>query len=149
MENKISHEGIVYEVNDDEYKVKILAKSACVSCQIKGSCNLSDMEEKEVNIKRHKFDNWQIGQRVNVVMSGNTGNKAIIWGYLMPFVFLIIGFFISNEVFKNESIAGLLSLAFLVLYYLGLWLFRSKIKNQFSFKLEKLEDSEIFSKINF
>ena len=53
MNERVSHDGIIIGINDDEVEVKILSKSACASCNIKGACNMSEMKEKIIE-KLHK-----------------------------------------------------------------------------------------------
>ena len=39
----IEHDGFIEEISESGIKVLILSQSACVSCQAKGACNVSDV----------------------------------------------------------------------------------------------------------
>ena len=67
MDNRISHEGIVTKIDGENIEVKILSKSACASCNIKGACNMSEMQEKIISIPAPKDKNLSIGQELEAV----------------------------------------------------------------------------------
>ena len=110
MEHRISHEGIITAIDDNNVEVKILSKSACASCNIKGACNMSEMKEKIININTPKANDFQIGQNVMVSMGLGQANKAVVFAYVIPTIILFSMIFI-------------------------LFLFRDKMKRKFEYEI--------------
>ena len=96
MGHRISHEGIITSINEDEVQVKILSKSSCGSCNIKGACNMSEMQEKIITIPTPKDKNLSIGQEVKVSMGLGQANKAVVFAYVIPLIILVAMIFILN-----------------------------------------------------
>lgn len=135
MENRISHEGIITNINNDIVQIKILSKSGCVSCNIKSACNMSEMQEKIISIPRPKDKDLSIGQEVVISMGLGQANKAVIFAYVIPVIILISMIFILNIFKIDEGINALISIGTLIPYYFILFLFRNKIKRKFEYEL--------------
>ena len=135
MEHRISHEGIVTSIDDNNVEVKILSKSACASCNIKGACNMSEMKEKIISINTPKANDFQIGQNVMVSMGLGQANKAVVFAYVIPTIILFSMIFILNHFKIEEGINALISISSLVPYYLILFLFRDKMKRKFEYEI--------------
>jgi sigma-E factor negative regulatory protein RseC len=116
-------------------EVMILAKSACTSCQVKGACNMSEMEEKRVFVELPPEHSFKSGQQVNVMMKQSLGNFAVFLGYILPFLVLLLTLIISISVGLGEGVAGLLALGILVPYYFVLYRLRNRLGRKFSFQL--------------
>jgi sigma-E factor negative regulatory protein RseC len=132
----ISHPGVVESIADDTVFVKIVAMSACSACHAKGMCNVSEMEEKVVEIKKDPQRNYIPGENVTVSMRKTLGSKAVFLGYILPFLLmigvLILVLFLSGD----EGIAGLSAIIILVPYYWLLFLYRNNLKKAFSFRID-------------
>ncbi|HNX42819.1 MAG TPA: SoxR reducing system RseC family protein [Bacteroidales bacterium] len=137
MKPEVSHQGRIVEMDDQKISVQIISLSACATCRAKGMCSASDMTEKLIEVKNeHKYVFHQ-GDHVNLVMKQSMGNKAVILGYFLPFVLLLITLLISSQ-YTGELYAGLLSLGILVPYYILLYLLRGRLSKSFNFKIEPL-----------
>lgn len=80
---------------------------------------------------------FHAGQEVTVWASGNVANKALMLGFVMPFL-LLIGVLIAVLYLSgSEGLAALAALGSLVPYYLLLWWRRDSIRQQISFHLEE------------
>ena len=140
MENSVvCHEGIVVDKNNNEIIVMIEAKSACGGCAIKSACNMSETANKRLTVSTDSPDQYTIGEKVMVTMSGSQGGKATIYAYLIPSVILIVAILIFSCLQFNEGLGALLSLALLVTYYFILYLNRDKLKSKFSFEIKHLQ----------
>ena len=135
MEHRISHEGIITSIDDNKVEVKILSKSACASCNIKGACNISEMKEKIISINTPKANDFQIGQNVMVSMGLGQANKAVVFAYVIPTIILFSMIFFLNHFKIEEGINALISIGSLVPYYLILFLFRDKMKRKFEYEI--------------
>ena len=132
----ITHTGFISKVENDKIIVNIIAMSACASCHAKGMCTVSDMEEKSIEITRKTGDNYKEGERVIVAMKKSMGTKALMIGYVIPFLLILFSLIILTIVGTSEGFAGLVSLALLFPYYFGVYLLRDKLKNTFTFSIQ-------------
>ena len=135
MNQRISHEGIITNINDNNVEIKILSKSACASCNIKGACNMSEMKEKIISIPLPKDKNLSIGQEVKISMGLGQANRAVIFAYLIPAIILVSMIFILNALKIDEGLNALISVGSLAPYYLILYLFRNRIKQKFEYEI--------------
>ena len=133
MSNIVSHEGIVTNINGDDVEIKILSKSACASCNIKTSCNMSEMQEKIISVPRPKDKEFSVGQEVKVSIALEQANKAVIFAYVIPSIILVSMIFILNYFKIDEGMNALISIGSLVPYYLILFLFKDKIRHKFKY----------------
>ena len=136
MENRISHEGIVTKIDNENIEVKILSQSACVSCNIKSACNMSEMQEKIITIPAPKDKNLSIGDNVKISMRIGQANKAVVFAYIIPLIILVSMIFVLNALKLEEGINALISIGSLIPYYLILFLFRDKIKRKFEYEID-------------
>lgn len=134
----IEHQGFIDQINDTEYKVRFVNMSACASCHANGACNASDMEDKEVWIKRDHRD-FKLGESVNIIMGTKQGSQAVLIGYVYPFLTFLISLLILNSFGVKELQAGLISLAMLIPYYSIVYLLRNTINQKFSFSIRKYD----------
>ncbi|MDD3876690.1 MAG: SoxR reducing system RseC family protein [Bacteroidales bacterium] len=135
--NNIEHKGTIERIEGDLIYVKIITQSACSACHAKSVCNIWEIKEKIIEVKRSSNNEYHVGDDVSVVLTQNLGTKAVFLGYFIPFLLLMLTLILSLSLFKKEWLAGLLSLAVLLPYYFGLYLYRDKLKATFDFKLIK------------
>ena len=133
--DSVTHPGIVMQISGHIAEVMILAKSACSSCQVKGACNMAEMEEKRVFVELPPEHSFKSGQQVNVMMKQSMGNFAVFLGYILPFLILLLTLIVSISVGLGEGVVGLLALGILVPYYFVLYRLRSRLSRKFSFQL--------------
>jgi sigma-E factor negative regulatory protein RseC len=139
MQNEIvRHKGIISEVNETVIKVNIIAQSACASCHAKGYCGVADMKEKVIEVRNVGHNEQKAGDFVNVTMKKKQGLKAVFYGYFLPFIILLATLIITSG-YMNEGLAGLIALSVLIPYYILLYFFRDRIKNDFEFEIEQLK----------
>ena len=132
----ISHEGIVTKITDDELEIKILAQSACAACHAKSACGMGEQVEKILTVPRPKDKDFALNQKVNVEMAIGQGNKAAVLAYLFPIVLLLAVLFVCLGLGLSEGLSALISILALIPYYIGLYLRRDKLKNQFEYTIE-------------
>ncbi len=132
----IIHPGIIERIDDGKVFVKILSASACSSCHAKGICSVSEVEEKIIEAEHDPSGNYQPGDQVMVSMRESLGHKAVIMGYVLPFVVLLVSIVVFLSLLHHEGLAALLSIMMLIPYYLALYLFRKKLQKEFRFRIE-------------
>lgn len=133
---EVKHDGTVQSIDGEWLKVSIISNSACASCKVSQACSVSEMAEKVIDIHRNNVA-YAIGESVVVSLSETSGFKALIIGYMIPFLLLLTTLIVTSIFTENEVIIGLSSLLILVPYYFILFLLRNKIKKQFSFFVHK------------
>ncbi len=120
----------------DTIRVIINQQSACAGCHAKGACTVSDAEDKEVEIAYVK-GTFRVGQEVTVLFRESAGFKALFYGYLFPFILVLMVLIILFSTTNNELLSGLLAIGILIPYYITLYFFRDKLKRMFKFELEE------------
>jgi sigma-E factor negative regulatory protein RseC len=132
----VSHEGIVTKITDEVLEIKILAQSACAACHAKSACGMGEQAEKILTVPRPKNQEFQLMQKVNVVMAIGQGNKAAVLAYLIPIILLLAALFICLGIGLSEGLSALIGIAVLVPYYLILYTQRDKLKRRFEYRIE-------------
>ncbi len=138
MNGNLEHKGIVLNISAERVDVSILSESACATCKVKGACGMSETEEKVVSIFTPEAPMYQVGEQVVVSVSRSMGLKAIFWAYILPFLVLLASLLILLESGFPEATSGLISLGALVVYYVVLWLMRSRIEREINFNIRKI-----------
>ena len=133
----IDHLGFIETVTGSQATVRINSQSACASCHAKGACTAADQEEKILTVST---EGQQVnpGEKVKVLIAQRTGLKAVAFGYIYPFFLLMIVLVTLTAIGFSELQAGLWSLASLVPYYIGIFLMKTWLSRNFTFKLQKL-----------
>jgi positive regulator of sigma E activity len=132
----IRHPGRIEKINHNKGSVTILSQSACSACHAKGVCNMSEMEEKVVDVFLDPEKKYEVGQEVDVVMQKALAPKAVFLGYILPFVVIMLSLVVLIPVTGSEGLAALISLGLLIPYYIVIYLFRDKLQKTFMFKVE-------------
>jgi len=134
----IEQKGIVEGSGDGIVSVRIFPVSACSDCYSKASCSLFGTTEKIIDVVS-KTGEFRTGDRVGITITQSMGNKAIILGYFIPFLLVLMTLIALTVLRLKEWQAGLLAISTLLPYYIILYLFRSKLRKTFTFTLKKLE----------
>lgn len=129
----IEHPAIITKISDENIEVMILSKSACSSCNAKGSCNMSEMEEKNVTVARLPNIDYAIGQQVILYMQQQLGTIAVFLGYILPFLLVLLTLIIGISLGFSEGLSGLAALFILIPYYAVIYMMRSKLGKKFQF----------------
>lgn len=133
----IEHLGVIRHIEGSKARVVFPAQSACSTCHAKGVCSVAGMEEKSVDVIHN--GNVKTGEKVKVILKQSLGYKALLLGYLIPFLIVLCSLVLFTSLFENEALAGIFSLSLLIPYYLVVYFFRKKIRREFSFTIRKLK----------
>ena len=132
----ISHKGKIVNMTPQVTTVSILQHAACGECHAAGICGMGDMAEKLVEVPTDPYSNYSVGDEVDVLLKASMGLKAVWLCYAIPLVVLlgtVVGLLSAGV---EEAAAGLVGLAAIGLYYLLLYLFRNKLKNEYIFTIQ-------------
>lgn len=133
----IAHKGIIRKHEDGSTRVELVDAVNCEACSIKGSCQMGESRENvfEVNNREGMYRD---GENVEVELSSQMAFGALFWAYIFPFIVLFAGLVIMTN-FVSEGMAGLISLAFLALYYVLVYLNKSYFDKKFQLKIKRYD----------
>lgn len=124
-------------MSDHKLVVNIINQSACSTCHAKGACTVSDFQDKEIEVSEFS-GTFKPGQEITVIFKESKGFTALLWGYVIPFLVVLLTLIVSLEITHNELIAGLISLGILIPYYTTLYFLRQHLKKIFKFEVEEI-----------
>ena len=134
--NEIRHSGRILEITPEFTTVQIVVSSACSSCHAKAMCGMSEDEEKVIMVPTDPYSEHEVGDEVEVKTKMSMGLKAVWISYVIPLAVLMILILSLSSVIGNELMLGLTAVSGVALYYLGIWLFRDRLSNEFVFYID-------------
>jgi positive regulator of sigma E activity len=134
----IEHKGCIESIDGNQIRVRFLAITGCASCHAKGVCSAADMQEKVVEVF-DQTNQYQIGETVSIVLRQSLGFKALLLGYVFPFLLVLFLLILLSIITQNEVISGVGALAVLIPYYTFLYFNKDKVRKQFTFTLNKID----------
>ena len=134
--DEIRHSGKILEITPDFTTVQIVVSSACTSCHAKTMCGMSEDEEKVIMVPTDPYAGYKVGDEVQVMTKMTMGLKAVWISYVIPLAVLMILILSLSSVIGNELMLGFVAIAGVALYYLGIWLFRDRLSNEFVFYIK-------------
>ena len=133
--NTIEHTGIVKSIEKNYVNIAILSHPSCSGCVASGVCDVSGKSEKL--IRAGSRIDLTPGDRVMVVMEQSLGYRALLLGYILPFITVLIMLITLTSLSVHELLAGLISIGSMAVYYLVIYLNKEKIGRKFSFTIKK------------
>lgn len=133
----VSHRGKVVQVTPEFTTVEIISSSACSACHASGVCGMSEYTKKAVEVPTRAWENFAPGEEVNVVLKASMGHKAVWLAYVLPLLVLVAVLMGTLALGAGELAAGLGAIAGVAVYYLFLWLFRDRLRNEYVFTIER------------
>ncbi|MBQ6291384.1 MAG: SoxR reducing system RseC family protein [Bacteroidales bacterium] len=133
----VSHRGKIVQVTPEFTTVEIISSSACSACHASGLCGISEYTKKAIEVRTRAWDDFQPGEEVNVLLKASMGHKAVWLAYVAPLLVLVAILMGMLALGAGELAAGLGSIAGVALYYLFLWLFRDRLRNEYVFTIER------------
>lgn len=135
--SEICHKGKIVEITPEFTTVEIISESACGSCHAKGLCGVSETESKAVQLPTRGWDDYKVGDEVQVVLKASMGHKAVWLAYMIPLIVLLSVMFILLAAGWKDIQAALSAIVAVCEYYFVLWLFRKKLQNEYIFNIRK------------
>lgn len=137
MSERISHSGVIERILDNCVQVRILQTSACAACKVAGHCNASESKVKLVDVDCTDVSGYRPGQEVVVSASRDVAGKALLLGFGVPLLVMVVVLVVALGLKVSEGMAALAALGALVPYYVLLWVFRDRIQRQISFQIDE------------
>jgi sigma-E factor negative regulatory protein RseC len=139
-EDTICKEGIVRAIHGDQIEVEITISSACSECHAKSICIPSDHKRETVLAQNLYNEHFEVGDKVHLVLKGSAGGKAVVLAYLLPFIVLMVALFGTYAITKSELAGVIVSVVFVVIYYIILKTQNKKIEQNFQFFVKRMEN---------
>lgn len=135
----ICKEGIVRAVRGEDVEVEITISSACSECHAKSFCIPSEQTRETVVAKNLYGENFKVGDKVQLLLKGRSGAKAVVLAYLLPFIVLMVALFGTYAITKSELAGVIVSVVLVIVYYFVLKTRNKKIEQSFQFFVRKME----------
>ncbi len=133
----IEHTGTVEDISSDIVSVKIQPRTACGSCKSKLYCGLKDVDDKVIEITTNKAKEYKIGQEVTITLKESLGYKALMIGYLIPLIILMVALIPMMLITNNEPLSALVAVSLMVPYYTIVYVKRNKLRKTFNFYIKE------------
>ena len=131
MEKKVCKEGIVRKLEGGKVWVEIVVSSACGGCAAKSLCNISEKKNELVEAENFLGEEFVVGETVQIQMQQKLANKAVVLGYLLPFIILITGLFGCHALTHIEWLSVLAGIGLTAIYYIILKLMDKRLAKEF------------------
>lgn len=128
--------GIIRKLNNSEAEVEITRSSACgESCASCGLCPGQTARVFAVNDL-----NAQEGDTIVIDMADKKILGAAFLVYIVPIIMLIAGYFISNALFHDESLAILTGFIFLAVTFIVLMRLDRGLKRKYTPRIVEIKE---------
>jgi len=134
--NSITHEGVIENISDNKLFIRLSRLPACADCHAKGICSVPDSADGEVMVADEETGIVQ-GDHVVVSITRSHAYRALLLGYVLPFVLVLTTMILFTAFQVKEWIAALISLSILIPYYLIIRQFSDRIDRSFNFNVNK------------
>ena len=135
---EVAHKGRIKSVADGKVTVEIISESACSACHAKGVCSMGESARKEVEVGVRNPESYTEGQEVEVLLSSDTGHKAVWIAYVIPLILLVAFIMLPLSLGASEGVSALCGAAVTALYYVILYLFRKHLGSRWEFKIRNI-----------
>ena len=134
MEN-VAHKGKIVSITPQFTTVEIISQSACSSCHAAGLCGMSEYTKKAIEVPTRSWDSYEVGQEVNVVLKASMGHKAVWIAYAIPLVIMVAVLLGMSAAGAGELLSGAAAIGSVAIWYIVVWLFRERLKNEYIFEI--------------
>ncbi len=124
---EIIHNGVVNSISANNITVTITRNEACNNCALKDSCAKLSAEQL-ITVESSCPQNYKIGQPVELVIAEQQASVAAFLGYILPLIITLTILFGVLSISSNETLAAVLSLVSIPLYYGLLCLWKSRLR---------------------
>ena len=136
MNEELTHEAVVREIEGDFVRVEIVQQAACAACKAKSMCSASESKVKE--IRAEMLEPMEVGDRVIVALEKRLGWKAVLLAFVIPFCLMLALVALLPWWIESEAIVGTIAIVSLAPYYLVLKLFSGNLEKQYRFTARKI-----------
>lgn len=137
MGRNIQHIGIVESIEGSRVRVVVPQQSACSGCHAQGFCGEKG-KERIIEINTPHASSFEVGERVIVaLLNKDMALSSVLWAYILPLIVMMAALVMFKFVGLADGPSALLAIAAVAVYYVGLYLFRTKIDKKIQFTIFK------------
>ena len=139
MSHQIVHQGTVASITGDSMQVRITQRAACSECSVSAHCHIAEQKEKLVDVNHVKdIRRFRVGETVLLTFAEQSGMRAVVLAFVVPFLIVVAAVFGCSLFTDSEPVMAYTGILFLIPYYIILYLLRNRLKENFTFHVEKL-----------
>lgn len=131
----VNHKGRIVSITPQFTTVEIVSESACSSCHAAGLCGMSEYTKKAIEVPTRAWDNYEIGQEVNVTLKASMGHKAVWLAYVAPLLVMMAVLLGMLAAGAGELVSGVAGIAAAGIYYFVIWLLRDRLRKDYIFEI--------------
>ncbi len=132
---QICQSGVVDRVVDQKVFVKIEVQAACGQCRAKSHCGMVESAGKIAEVHTEDAQKYAVGQQVELLLERSLGYKALLLGYIYPFLVLLVSLFVAFLITGSEGLSALIAVSLMAPYYAILYRNRDKLRSTFRFRI--------------
>ncbi len=133
--HQICRSGVVDRVDGQKVFVKIEAQAACGQCRARSHCGMVESVDKIAEVLSDDAERYATGQKVELLLERSLGYKALLLGYIFPFLVLLISLFVMFMITGNEGLSALIAVSLMAPYYAVLYRLKDKLRSTFRFRI--------------
>ena len=134
---EVSHSGKVVRISPQTIVVEIVSSSACSSCHAAGLCGVSESTVKTIEVPARAWDDFTVGEEVDVVLKASMGHKAVWLCYVVPLVVLVGVLLLALALGAGELRSALAAFCAVAAWYWLLYALRGRLEDSSVFYLRK------------
>lgn len=134
--DEIIHSGRIVEITPEFTTVEIVSESSCSACHARGLCGVSESKTKAVQLPTRGWDNYKVGDEVQLTLKASMGHKAVWLAYVIPLIILLAVMLGMLEAGVKDIVAAAAAVSAIAVYYLVLWLCRKKLQEEYIFNIK-------------
>ena len=134
--SEIVHSGRIIEITPEFTSVEIVSESACSACHAKGLCGVSESRTKVVQLPTRGWDDYKVGDEVQLVLKSSMGHRAVWLAYVIPLFILLAVMLGLLEAGVRDIVSAGVAVAAIAVYYFVLWLCRKKLQKEYIFNIK-------------
>lgn len=134
--SEIVHSGRIVEITPEFTSVEIVSESACSACHAKGLCGVSESRIKVVQLPTRGWDDYKVGDEVQLVLKSSMGHRAVWLAYVIPLFILLAVMLGLLEAGVRDIVSAGVAVAAIAVYYFVLWLCRKKLQKEYIFNIK-------------
>ena len=135
--SQIKHPGTVESVHGNTVVVRVESQAACGQCHAKSHCGMVESADKLIEVSHQNASEYKPGENVIITLKQSLGYRALLLGYIIPFLILLLALFAITLSTGREALAALVAVLLMIPYYVLLYRYRHKLRKTFHFELEQ------------
>ena len=123
----------MHRVGEEGVTVRVMQSSACNACAAARMCRSGENRERLIDVATPHAADFRSGEAVVLTATMQQSRAALVLAYVLPLALMLIVLFSVHGFSGDDGLAALVSLLFVMLYYVLLYVFRSRLSRSFRF----------------